>query len=156
MLRQFLDKPNAPHSTKEGLCVIGLVRPAMNNNQDAERMQAIERAGRAALVWPLVLFSLPLYYEFLRALGHGELDFWSVLVHVGVVAAFGTMLYFLLYRPASPRRLWRLGWLMFAFTLAVIWAVGLHGVKLTLFLFFHLWFLFALSVTALWSSATSR
>jgi len=128
----------------------------MNSNQDAERLQEIERAGRAALIWPLVLFSLPLYGELVRAVLHGELDLWSVLVHMGVVAAFGAMLYFLLYRPAPPRTVGRLGWLTSAFTLAVIRAVGLHRVRLTLFLFFHLWFLFALSVTALWLSATHR
>lgn len=72
----------------------------MNSNQDAERLQEIERAGRAALIWPLVLFSLPLYGELVRAVLHGEQDLWSVLVHTGVVAAFGAVLYFLLYRPA--------------------------------------------------------
>ncbi|HEY57803.1 MAG TPA: hypothetical protein G4O04_04605 [Anaerolineae bacterium] len=72
----------------------------MNSNQNAERLQEIEQAGRAALIWPLVLFSLPLYGELVRAVLHGELDLWSVLVPIGVVAAFGALLYFLLYRPA--------------------------------------------------------
>ncbi len=128
----------------------------MNTNQDAKLLQEIERAGRAALVWPLIFFSVPLYGEFLGALLRGELDLRSLLVHLSVGVAVGSLVYLMLYRSASPGVLWRLGWAAAIFTLAVIWAVGLHWVTLTLFLFFHLWFLFALSVTALWLSATQR